>query len=1269
MKTKNQRHFRKHATKVLLVIIVIFSLFIAGGYIWFVHNSKRILIDLFNERSQGKLKLQLADVTFNFINSTVKIREAKITSTDKNEPPISYKVSFTKITLHTNTIWSLLARRSLEIRQIKVFDPTIDVYNNLKNNDDTVTQLSIKAELGKLYSSIQEGISALHTHSIYINNAKLILHNKEAPDKKPIVFSNIYFTLKKLDKFNGKYFQNNNLDFSSSDQDILLSDGVHKLSFKKLSIKDARNIILDSCTIIALPTPLSGNNYKISFEKLVLTGVDFASLYNKSIIRADSVYCQNPISVISLNSGIPDSNIVTKGLPDLEKVIKNLSGNLDFGFVGLTNADIHLDIKGKKSLSNFHSGKVNLEFTNLRINPDSAKIISMKNFNMLVKGYHLYNADSSCIYSFDSIRFADDKLLLNNFSMHTTSGKNKIRSYRDYSTPFFELLGINWSELIFSQNLKASAAILHDPVINYRKYKTVEISKKSLLFNSHHSLDDFMDIEKLKIINGTINLEWGINNSLELTGLDLDLFGNNITDYKHVNFNDNIQTLYFTNGYVNIGDITAELQNVTFNEDNQVLAKELLVQNNRTGFDSRISNVLIKQITSDPSNERLLVDGIKWDKGTIKLRAIPGHKTKRKASSILLQNIEGRQTQFQITKNEKNASAFIDDLQIAYLLKNSGQSFVMKGLFLNGETVSISNASVQVKAEKFNLTDNTQKFEKVTLEKNSSAQNPVITTSSLKLTGNLYNYFNNNLHFKNVDLQSPEIIFKKENSSPTLPKDSTKIPRIIVDHFNIHQPALNVHLKDSTSDRNFLLPYSKANEITLDGLVLNSDKITVGNINLKFAGIDIHNGDDKRLKIDKGIDADIKNITLSNFKKQLSWEGMLTKLNIKKSDGFSFNLNENKLHLADINVGNVRLNSDSINNPVKLLTANPDAWITTSSAKYVTGNSLWNGTNITYNGSSKELNIDSIHYRPKLSRDSAIASNPYQMDYIYFSSGKALLNGFDLAKLFNDNSLAIEEATFTHPSIHIYRDKLPPFRYGIRKKLFTEAIKKIDLPISLNEIHVNDGTVSYTEKNAKSRLNGTFTLTHLNGNISNVKNNELENRDSLLINMTGKLQDKASFELSLHESYKDSFYGFAMNLQLAPTPLDILNPLLAPLSDVKFITGYLNSFKMHAVGNENFAHGAMKFYYSNMHIKLLKNGGTEKTRLLKSTESNLVNFFFVRNNNDSRTGLIYFERLKDYSFFNYMKKIVFSGISTSVGARKNRSYRKHYKQNGITNFE
>jgi len=1268
MLTKSHRPFRKHFIKLGIAILCAFIIGLGAGYAWFVHNSKSILINLFNERSGGRLKLKLAEATFDFINSNVNIREANITGTDKNNGPNTYQVSFRKIKLHTNSIWSLLYHRSLEIKEIKAYDPIIEVYNNhIKNKSDSANQLSIGAELGKIYNSIEDGISELHTHSIYVINAKLVLNNTIA-GKKPIELSNIYFTLKKLNKYRnqaGQYFEKNDIDFSSSNQDITLSDGIHKLIFKKLSIKQARSIILDSCTIIALPTYESGNSYSISFRRLALVGVDFNALGKKNIIRADSVYCEIPIANINLNSPRADSNKTTKGIPDIENIIKTFSGNLDLGFVGVMNADIHLNVKGKRSRSDFHSGKVNFQMKNLRINPDSSQLISMKNFDMMVKGYKLYNADSTSVFSFDSVRFSNDKLLLNNFSVHTVSGKNKARNYRDYNVHYFALLGIDWSELIFNQYLTATKAILYDPVINFKKDRKVEISKKSMLFNSTYTFDDFMAIDKLEVVNGTININWGVNNSLQLNGLNLGLLGQNFTDIKHVRLYNDVEKLSFNNGLFKIGDISAQLKDVVFDANNQLHAGELFIKNNSGQIDSKIEDVTINTLYSEKNNKSFIVDGLLWKKGTIKVNVSVSGKQRHRNTSLLLKNIQGNQTSLQIIKNENIADAFINDVQIESIFKNYDGPVEMKGLQLAGEVMNFANGSIQVRTAKFNLADNVQEFKDAVFQRNNTSANLIVTVPSVQLKGAFNKYFGKDIHFKNIVLESPDINFRQHNVSSAILKSSNKNPSIKIDHLNIAEPVVNLFLQDNLSISNIVLPYSKASKIKVDDVAIDSDKIIADDLNFQSGKATYIKGNDKVVDIDSNINVSLQKIIYPIAASSHSWQAFLATLNLKNSKGFTFNIKENHLSLKDMSLGNVALNGQAIKNPLKLLTANPDAWFTTSSANYLTQHSSWHIDNLKYNGNEKELKVDSINYHPLISRDSAIASSHYQMDYIYFNSGQALLSGVDLAKLFNENSLALQTAYLNHPYINVYRDKFPPLLPGIRKKLFTEQIKKIDLPLSVNKVLINDGEVSYTERNAKSRLDGTLVLTHLNGSINNIKNDQLIQNDSLSINMVGRLLDKVPFDVNIHQSYMDSLYGFRLNLHIQPVSLSILNPLLAPLSNVKFVTGYLDNFQMNAIGNENVAWGKMKFYYHNMHIKLLKKGGTEKTKLLKSTESNLVNFFYVRNNNMSRTGLIYFERLKDFSFFNYMTKIIFSGIGTSIGAHDNSKYERLYRKNNL----
>lgn len=1265
MKTARQRFFRRNFIKVFLAIIIVLLLAFTALYIWFVHNSNRLLIDLVSQKSGGNLKLEVSNVTFDFLSNEVKIHKAKISSTATAQSEITYRVGFQKILLTTNSLFSAFFSNSLEVRKLKLYDPVVEVFNHEKGSAAASKNgLSLGMELGKLYHSIDDAITALNTHSISLINATVILNNKTSSGNKRIIFSNIYFSLKKLNKHKGaaaKYLDNNDILFSSSNQDITLTDGIHKLSFKKLVIERGKNIILDSCTIVALPIGILQNGYVISFKRLALKGVDFDALYRGNIIKADSVYCKSPVAYIKLASSFPGINDTMKKVPDPEKIISEFAGDLNLGFVGVMDGDIHLNIKGKRTLSNIHSGKVNFQIHNLRINSDSASPVSLSSFDMLIKGYKLYNADSSCLYSFDSVRFANNKLLLNNFSVHTSSGANKIRSSRNYSIPYFELLGVDWNELIFKQNLKAKEAALYRPTINFTKVANAGKTGKSVFFNPRHTFDDFMEISLLKIVNGEINIDWNTDNSLKLLGFNLNLLGDNLTDYKHVN-KDDIQSLFFKNGYLKIGGIVAQLRNVTFDANDEIHADEFYVDNANGGIKAAIRGIYIKNIFPE-DRKSIVIDGLQWEEGNILINSLPNGKAKTKSASIVIKNISARQTNFKFLNGQIEGDAFINNVEISSLLKSGTNPFVVKGLNLQGRSLHFLNPSIRMNAEAFILEDERQEFSKTHFENNGYAGALVMNIPSLQLAGDVNSFFTNNFHFKNISLNSPVIDYKKINNTSATHAPSAP-PAFKIDHLAMHEPVVNIDLLQDTAPKKFVLPYSKGSEIKADDVEMLPQEISLASLKIKTQKIEIGNVKNPMV-IDKEINASLSKISIPLTGNNAEWKAMLNNLSLKKSTGFSFNIKENKLLIKDISAGGYEVSTSSIGNITELLKTNPGAWINTSSAKYITKNSVWQTGSIKYNGEANKLTVDSISYRPALSRDSAIKSSRYQMDYIEFTLSNAVFSGIDLEKVFDNNYLSIQKADINHPTINVYRDKLPPFLFGM-KKLFTEQIKDIDMPLSIDNLDVHEGEVSYTEKTAKSRQEGNLRLTHLNGNILNVKNNQFMREDSLSVSIAGSLLGKTSFDIKINQSYLDPLYGFVMKLSIQPSSLDILNPILAPLSNVKFVLGDIDKFEMNAIGNENITQGDMKFYYHNLRIQLLKNGGTDKASFIKRAESDLVNFFFLKNKNTSGTGRIYFERQKDYSFFNYINKIIFSGIASNISARKDRKFAKLYRKNNIS---
>jgi hypothetical protein len=156
--------------------------------------------------------------------------------------------------------------------------------------------------------------------------------------------------------------------------------------------------------------------------------------------------------------------------------------------------------------------------------------------------------------------------------------------------------------------------------------------------------------------------------------------------------------------------------------------------------------------------------------------------------------------------------------------------------------------------------------------------------------------------------------------------------------------------------------------------------------------------------------------------------------------------------------------------------------------------------------------------------------------------------------------------------------------------------------------------------------------------------------------------DSAELALRVRQSYTDTLNGFLMTLRMKPTTLSFLNPVIAPLSNVILKSGTIDSLQIRAVGKEDLALGEMKMYYHDLKIKLVKDGNAEETSLLRRAASFLANAILIKKNNNGRTGLIYYERDKSRSFFNYIIRMTFSGMATSIGMKKNRKYMKAYRQ-------
>ena len=307
------------------------------------------------------------------------------------------------------------------------------------------------------------------------------------------------------------------------------------------------------------------------------------------------------------------------------------------------------------------------------------------------------------------------------------------------------------------------------------------------------------------------------------------------------------------------------------------------------------------------------------------------------------------------------------------------------------------------------------------------------------------------------------------------------------------------------------------------------------------------------------------------------------------------------------------------------------------------------------------MQVDSFSYHPAKPLDSALSISPYEMDFLTFKSSQIILNDFDAEKFKLTKNLSAGLVELKHPQLTVFRDKLPPDEPDELKLLPTSSLKKVPDRLDIKDIRITDGNVSYTEKDARTRKEGNLLITKINGTVSNIKNKQFLAGDSLHANLDAYIMDKALLNLQVTESYLDTANGFKMQLRIKPTPVSILNPVMVPLSNVKFTTGIIDSFYIDAVGKEHFAYGKINMFYHDLKIKLVKNGNPNQTSFKTSIITFLANTLIIKNKNEQRQESIFLERMRNKSFFNYLLKITFNGMGTSVGTSKSSKNNKGLK--------
>ncbi|HZH99701.1 MAG TPA: hypothetical protein VEX63_01055, partial [Flavisolibacter sp.] len=791
-------------------------------------------------------------------------------------------------------------------------------------------------------------------------------------------------------------------------------------------------------------------------------------------------------------------------------------------------------------------------------------------------------------------------------------------------------------------------------------------------FESLHSLDDFITLRRLNIVNGDMSMKLGPSTQLSLQQVNLSLNSNELLHADNqAGLRQAVQKLSFLNGIIKLKEVTAKIANASYTGSKLLSADRLTVNSRDGSIEASFQGIGIDDVILDDNAEKMVMDGLHWQRANILLQPKAKGKSQKGSGSMELRNISGAHTAFRYRKDNTVVQTYLEAVSLQSLSKEGTSAPRLRGLISKGRNLDINTGALQLKADRYNIqSDGISRINGFALTQIKDYDSMLIRTPEISFAADLNAVLSNDLHVQQVSLQQPVVTISKRSNGST--QKGTSNTNIRIDRFTANEPTIKVSLyrNDSVS----LINIPNTGSIAASGIVFNSTGLHMDNLVVAASNATFLKTGGEVMGVEKGrVNFDLSNINVATGSGKPVWNALINKLVLENPNSMVFGKKRSRLITEQLALGNVNLSSESIADFSKLMKFNVSAWLQTATGKLSDSTTTLHWYNAAYNSGTKVLRMDSFSYHPTQPLDTVLKYTPYQTDYITFRSGALQLTDFNLEKYKKDSSILANTLTVTQPVITIYRDKTPPHRPGNLKPLPTDMLKRIPLPVHLQQVILKDGRLSYTEKHAKSGAEGTLVLSRLRASLSNIRNYNFQEKDSLQLSLTAWLMDSAELNLRVRESYIDTLSGFLMTLRMKPTDLTFMNPVLAPLSNVVLKSGTIDSLHLRAIGNDEVAIGAMNMYYHDLRIQLVKGGDETKSSFLTNAASFLANTFFIKKNNNGRPGFVYYERDKQRSFFNYLIRSTFSGMAASVGVKKNSKYKKKYgkliKEKGLPEIE
>ena len=1235
----------KIAGAVLTIVIAVVAI------VYF--QARQIIISLVESASNNQVQVKIGGLYLDPFNRSLQMHNVNVIVRDKFSD--SYKeATIENLLLNIESVWAFMTGGTLVIEKITTDHALFTLYNS-----EMEQAASKKFNFYTSLNQIKKNAIRFRIRDITLKDysVTLLKHNGHSTSLKHIDFhaENLYLSADSIIK------EDPLIEFSLPAQSITNETGL-TLKFDTLYFSSKTNSAKAINVYFESPKGQGNTSIKVQSNALELKQLNFEALYTGNKLIVDTLYMGKTDLALNLTSKNADQMQSTphneSGLPDIvirKIILEELKADLQLSHDSIQNQ--------------IQIGHAKGDADNFIVNLDSARKISVAQFSLLVTNYQTSLKNKHTLISFDTVHIQRHKMNLLNFTLRTDDQKLPL-----LKTKRFELIDVDWYPMLFNTKLQAYEAIAINPAIN-TVIKPANTTNSNNTKNVIGKLQDFLNVEHLTLSNTNVNATIPDKNlTIALNGMKTSIKVRDFIGSKSLNDAlQSITVLSFDRLSFRQPTATAYVFNFYLSNNKATTSEVVVVINEK--LIAKINGLGVEEIIWDDQRKGFKVGELKWKLMNL---AITKKDINKKDSNqtepinLVVGEIGGGNTAISYTSSNLEFKTIANHILINQL--SISDSIAWETIAVDGDFSQLITPQFELSLHDFIVNNKSITLNAVEASKHDEDSLKILIRQ-INIGASSKGLLDLTRYIEYVDLDGISASYSYRDSLKRMAlgvNGNLKATHLDINKDSIHVGSINLKTE--------LLQFIQE-EKKMTSEVRQSDRRELGRnlgrrhdalASSKFrnnTGKNLMSGDSAqkakyqdhfyKLRSDRGgIEIQATGIALKAGDSIFSAKALIN--SIRATDVFANTPNsEAELNSAEIN--NLNVNTDHFKDLSKIWTANNK----TASISDLKGHLKVNGNQITLGGFAYDplkasVTLGNFSFRPDGEVDGYLAESLYQTNYIDTRIGLISFNGFNPSQLFEDSIFNIAKIQINSPSLSIHRDKTKPFFSTQVKWLPTNSFQRLGVKFRVDTIQLNDGRIAYHEKSRVTGQKGTIYFDDIKGNVTNVRNVDLDQHDSLTMIATATMFDSAKVEFQFKESYSDSLGKFMLISHVSPFHTSVLNPTLIPLASVDFKSGFIDTLHMKAIGHEHVAVGSMKMKYRDLKVEFINENDTSRHTLKNQLMKFAANTFVIRTNNTKRVGKIYYERDRNRAIFQYWVKMIMSGMGSSVGAKTNKKEIKRY---------